>query len=64
MKRIAVNTVLQKYRKKKVYNLTNEEQIEEEAEIEIEDSNIPLNYLLKIILQHSIMQQRRLDMPA
>lgn len=49
MKRIAVNTVLQKYRKKKVYNLTNEEQIEEEAEIEIEDSNIPLNYLLKIV---------------
>ncbi len=49
MKRIAVNTVLQKYRKKRVYNLTNEEQIEEEVEVEIEDNNIPLDFLLKIV---------------
>ena len=49
MKRITVNTVLQKYRKKRVYNLTNEEQIEEEAEIEIEDNKIPLDFLLKIV---------------
>jgi len=49
IKRIAVNTVLQKYRKKRVYSLTNEEQIEEEVEIEIEDTNIPLDFLLKIV---------------
>ena len=49
MKRIAVNTVLQKYRKKRVFNLTNEEQIREEAEVEIEDNNIPLDFLLKIV---------------
>ena len=49
MKRIAVNTVLQKYRKKRVFNLTNEEQIKEEAEVEIEDNNIPLDFLLKIV---------------
>jgi RNA polymerase sigma-70 factor (ECF subfamily) len=49
MKRIVVNTVLQKYRKKRIYNLTNEEQIEEEIEIEVEEKNIALDYLLKII---------------
>ena len=49
MKRITVNTVLQKYRKQRVYNLSNEEQIEEEVEIEVEDTNVPLDYLLKIV---------------
>ena len=49
MKRITVNTVLQKYRKQRVYNLSNEEQIEEEGEIEIEVSVIPLDFLLKIV---------------
>ena len=49
MKRITVNTVLQKYRKQRVYNLSNEEQIEEEAEVNIEDNAIPLDFLLKIV---------------
>lgn len=50
MKRITVNTVLQKYRKKKLYDITNEQQIEEELEdVEVESSEIPLDYLLKII---------------
>ncbi len=49
MKRITVNTVLQKYRKQRVYNLSNEEQIEEEAEVKIEDNAIPLDFLLKIV---------------
>lgn len=49
IKRITVNTVLQKYRKKRVFNLSNEEQIVEEIDIEIEDSTIPLNYLLNLI---------------
>jgi len=49
MKRITVNTVLQKYRKQRVFNLSNEEQIKEEVEIEIEDNNVPLDFLLKIV---------------
>lgn len=48
MKRITVNTVLQKYRKKKTFDIPNEEQLEE-AEEEIEAENIPLDYLLKIV---------------
>ena len=49
MKRVTVNTVLQKYRKQRVFNLTNEEQLEEEAIIEIEDNAVPLEFLLKIV---------------
>ncbi len=50
MKRITVNTVLQKYRKQRVFDIAREDQIEdEEVEVEIEDEAIPLDYLLKII---------------
>ncbi len=49
LKRVTVNTVLQKYRKQKVFKLTNEEQLEEEAVVEVEDNAIPLDYLLKIV---------------
>lgn len=48
IKRITVNTALQKYRKKKVYDISNEEQIED-AEVEIEKTDVPLDFLLKII---------------
>jgi RNA polymerase sigma-70 factor (ECF subfamily) len=48
MKRVAVNTVLQKYRKQRVFSLSNEEQLEE-AVIEIEDNAVPLDFLLKIV---------------
>ena len=48
IKRITVNTALQKYRKKKVYDISNEAQIED-AEVEIEETNVPLDFLLKII---------------
>lgn len=48
MKRITVNTVLQKYRKKRLFDIPNEEKIEE-AEVEVEQESIPLDYLLKII---------------
>ena len=41
--------VLQKYRKQRVFNLSNEEQIEEEVDFEIEDQVIPLDFLMKII---------------
>jgi len=50
MKRVAINTVLQKYRKKKTFHLSNEEQIEEEEEVvEVEDNQVPLDFLLKIV---------------
>ncbi len=49
MKRVTVNTVLQKYRKQKVFKLSNEEQLEEEAVVEIEDNAVPLDFLLKIV---------------
>ncbi len=48
MKRITVNTALQKYRKKKVFDISNEGQIEDAVE-EVEESNVPLDFLLKII---------------
>ncbi|MEM7085980.1 MAG: sigma-70 family RNA polymerase sigma factor [Bacteroidota bacterium] len=48
IKRITVNTALQKYRKKKVYDISNEEQIED-AEVEVEQTDVPLDFLLKII---------------
>lgn len=48
MKRITVNTVLQKYRKKKTFDIPNEQQIED-TDVEIEQTAIPLDFLLKII---------------
>lgn len=48
VKRVTVNTVLQKYRKQRVFDLVNEQQIEAE-DVEVEDSGVPLDYLLKII---------------
>lgn len=49
MKRVAVNTVLQKYRKKKLYDIPNEQQLEDEEDVSVEDTSLPLDYLLKII---------------
>jgi len=48
MKRVTVNTALQKYRKQRVFDIPDEGQIEE-AEIVVEDQGIPLDFLLKII---------------
>lgn len=48
MKRITVNTVLQKYRKQRDLDIVKEEQIED-ADMEVEDTGVPLDYLLKII---------------
>ncbi|OED44863.1 RNA polymerase subunit sigma-70 [Flavobacteriaceae bacterium (ex Bugula neritina AB1)] len=50
MKRITINTALQKYRKQKVFEIVNEEQIEA-VEIEIDEDNVSLDYLLQIIQQ-------------
>lgn len=49
MKRVTVNTVLQKYRKQRTFKILDEGQIEDEADIEIDEETIPLDYLLKII---------------
>lgn len=48
MKRIAINTALQRYRGVGVYDIVNEEQIED-ATIEIDEDSIDLDFLLKII---------------
>lgn len=48
MKRITVNTVLQKYRKQRDFDIAKEEQIEDVHE-EVESNEIPLDFLLKII---------------
>lgn len=48
IKRITVNTALQKYRKQRVFDITNEEKIEDE-DVVVEDTSVPLDFLLKII---------------
>jgi RNA polymerase sigma-70 factor (ECF subfamily) len=48
MKRITVNTVLQKYRKERYFEIVND-QLAEEPEAEIEEQNVSLDYLLKLI---------------
>lgn len=48
MKRITINTVLQKHRKEKVFEIVNEDKVEE-TEVEIDEGNISLDFLLKII---------------
>lgn len=49
MKRVTVNTVLQKYRKHRSFEIVDEGQIEDEEEVEIESEEIPLEFLLKIV---------------
>lgn len=48
LKRIVINTVLQTYRQKNVLNLVTED-IPEEVEIEVENEEVSLDYLLGII---------------
>lgn len=48
LKRIAINTVLQKHRKHRVFEIVNED-ILETPDIEIEEDEVPLDFLLKII---------------
>ncbi|TNJ47221.1 sigma-70 family RNA polymerase sigma factor [Tamlana fucoidanivorans] len=48
IKRITINTVLQRYRSEKVFDLISENQIEDD-EVEIDDESLSLDYLLKII---------------
>ena len=48
IKRIAVNTVLQCYRKEKVFDIINENTIED-VELEVNEDTVSIDYLLKII---------------
>ena len=48
MKRIAINTALQRYRSKGVFDIVNENQIEDES-LEIDEDIISIDFLLKII---------------
>ena len=49
IKRVTVNTVLQKYRKQRSFEIVSEEQVADEADLDIDSEEIPLDYLLKII---------------
>ena len=48
LKRITINTALQRYRSKGVFNIINEENIED-VTVEVEDEDISIDYLLGII---------------
>lgn len=48
MKRILINTSLQKHRQQKVYGITNEEDLQED-EIEVETDNISVDFLLQCV---------------
>lgn len=48
MKRIAINTALQTYRQKNILNLV-EDNYPEEVEVEVDEEQISLEYLLKIV---------------
>lgn len=50
MKRITINTALQKFRKQKVFEIVNEEQIEE-VSVVVDEEEVSLDYLLAIIQQ-------------
>jgi RNA polymerase sigma-70 factor (ECF subfamily) len=49
MKRIVINTALQKYREKNVLNLVNDNPIDEEAVVEVDETEVSLDYLLNLI---------------
>lgn len=48
LKRITINTVLQRYRNEKVFDIINEN-VADEVKLEIDEDDVPLDYLLKII---------------
>ncbi len=48
LKRVTINTVLQQYRNQKVFDIVNENIIDD-TEIDIDEDNISIDYLLQII---------------
>ena len=49
LKRITINTALQRYRQQKVFDIVNEDAIEEEEEVDIDGNNVSLEFLLNCI---------------
>lgn len=49
MKRVMVNNVLQQYRNVTYLDMVNKDIADEEVEVEVDDDNIPLDFLMKII---------------
>lgn len=49
LKRITINTALQRYRKQSVFQIIDEEAIEQPEEVELREDGVSLDYLLKII---------------
>jgi len=49
MKRILINTALQKHRQQKVYGLTNEDNIQEEEIVEVEKDSLSVDFLLECV---------------
>jgi RNA polymerase sigma-70 factor (ECF subfamily) len=49
LKRITINTALQRYRQQKVFDIVNEDAIEEEEEVDIDENNVSLEFLLNCI---------------
>ena len=48
LKRVTINTVLQQYRNEKVFEIVNENIIDD-VELDVDDESLSINYLLKII---------------
>ena len=48
LKRITINTALQRYRKQKVFDIVNEDAIEDE-EVDIDENDVSLDFLLSCI---------------
>ncbi len=48
MKRIVINTCLQKHRRQKLYEITNEENITEE-EVEIDEESVTIDFLMNCV---------------
>lgn len=48
LKRIVINTALQRYRKQRVFNIVNEEQLEQE-DVLVDEEDVSLQFLLKIV---------------
>lgn len=48
LKRITINTVLQKYRSQKVFDIVNENSVED-VELEVDEDDLSIDYLLQII---------------
>lgn len=49
MKRITINTALQRYRKQNMYQIVDENNIKDQEDVHLREEEVSLDYLLKII---------------